>query len=228
MSTKKQSVMAYMEHVEAIAADAGERTGVRIVPVVVKASGRYERAEELIGLWAAAVALSLIWLFFRHADIGRHWPSLEAVWYGGVLPVLTTLAIGFGLGALLTTQMAYIRRWFVPRRQLDQNVRLRAAKALEDAHARYRDDRPAETLVLFVSLFEKAAVVLPGEAVAAQLPAEKLAAMQQQLSDGVKAGEVQEAISQSIRTAVSMLAPYFPPRQAKGHAIEPLQMAAAN
>ena len=65
------------KQVEQAVIDAEAKTSAEIVPVVATASGRYDRAEDIIGLWLATIAAVAVWLLFPRKAIesgswGRH------------------------------------------------------------------------------------------------------------------------------------------------------------
>ncbi len=50
------------KHIEKAVVEAEAKTSCEIVPVVATASGRYDRPEDMIGLWMAIFAAITVWL----------------------------------------------------------------------------------------------------------------------------------------------------------------------
>lgn len=141
-------------------ADTRQVTSVKIVPVIATSSGRYDRAEDMVGLWAAALGLALLWLFFSDAPVGDEWTAEGRVWKLGLLPVLTVVIGGFVAGAALATHLGWLRRLFVPRVRLEHTAEDRSRQVYADTCMRNRDSARTEVLVIYVSLYERYVVLL--------------------------------------------------------------------
>lgn len=207
-----------IEAINQAAARAADRTAARIVPVVAYRCGRYDRAEDLVGLWSAAIALTLILAFFLHVPFRQVLLSQGGVWRMGLLPVLATIAVGFGCGALLLTQIGRIRRLFIPRGQLRANVRSRA----QGVYDNLTSDRPGPRVVVFVSVYEQRACLLADPDMQAQLDTRKLEAMGRALGRSVKSGQLDVVLCQTVSALADMLSPICPPQPHASPRSEPL------
>ena len=78
--------------------DAEALTSAEIVPVVATSSGRYDRAEDVAGLWVGVISMAVAWFLLRAqggvaADWGTAWSRFE-------LPILLgCVVVGFIVGA---------------------------------------------------------------------------------------------------------------------------------
>ena len=54
--------------IEKAIADAEQATSGEIVPVVATRSGRYDRAEDLVGIILGLVVVSLVWVIFQNIE----------------------------------------------------------------------------------------------------------------------------------------------------------------
>ncbi|HAU38112.1 MAG TPA: hypothetical protein DCX07_10410 [Phycisphaerales bacterium] len=148
-----------MERVNQAVAQAEARTGARIVPVLATVSGRYEWAEDMVGLWAAAVGLALTWAFLLVAPVGREWANEGKVYTLGLLPILAVVVCGFVVGALLATQVSWLRRLFVSRRKFAESVRQSAQQIFQESTVYWANEPHNALIVLYVSLYEKHAEI---------------------------------------------------------------------
>ena len=85
------------KRIEEAVTDAELKTSAEIVPAVATASGRYDRAEDIVGLWVGTIAMAVIW-WVLDFDGGQ-----EAQWGSTLsrfeLPLLIAVVVlGFLLG----------------------------------------------------------------------------------------------------------------------------------
>ena len=101
--------------IEQAVVSAEAQTSCEIVPVVATASGRYDRAEDVVGLWLAAIAAAAVWLLMprRPAEIGA-WDAMPLI--VELLILVGAIAVAFLIGAVIGTRIGWLRRLFTPRR----------------------------------------------------------------------------------------------------------------
>lgn len=190
-------------------ADAEARTSAEIVPVVASASGRYDRAEDLVGLWFAALALSAVWLVaaLEHPEPGS-WGSVPMVleW----ILLLAALVGGFIAGVVAANRIGWLRRLCTPAAQMTDEVAARARQLFFDE--RIYHTKRSSGLLLYVSLYERQAVLLADEAVLAALDRTKLDELARELTDRIKRGGVVEGLLHAIREAADRLEGPLPRR----------------
>jgi putative membrane protein len=119
------------KQIEQAIVEAEAKTSCEIVPVVATASGRYDRAEDVIGLWLAVIAAVVVWLLFpRIADDTGSWSGTSVL--VGVLTMIAAVAVVFVAGAIIGSQVGWLRRLFIPRQQLLDEVAARTREVFFD------------------------------------------------------------------------------------------------
>lgn len=182
-------------------------TSAEIVPVVSTASGRYDRAEDLVGLWWGAllvVAVS-IWWPAEVAESGS-WGMHPAVWQ--MLKLVAALLAGFLLGASLGSRIAWLRRLFTPAQQMRDEVQLVARGVFFDN--RVHHTQSGGGLLIYVSLFEQVAVLLADRQVLEGLGQSALDELCDSLTLRLRANEPTEALCQTIQAAGEKLKTVLP------------------
>jgi len=188
--------------------EAERATSAEIMVVVASASGRYDRSEDMAGLWLGLAALTVAWLAFQR--IADDWgdPDLRL----GLLPIVLIVLGGFIAGAMIAAHVAWIRRFFTPRAEMEAEVNVRARQVFFDFRVRRTKDRGG--VLLFVSLFERIAVVLADDVAAEKLGAGAIEQLCNRLTEHLRGGaNVAQAMSETVRSAGEQLAPVLP-RQA--------------
>lgn len=152
-------------------AEAEAKTSAEIVPVVATASGRYDRAEDIVGVWCGTLLMLLVWWLYpwRQAELGSsgQWGGVPAGMEA--LALAAAVVIGFLIGAIVGTRIAWLRRLFVPKSQISDEVESAASVAFFDTRIHHTD--AATGILFYVSLFEHRAVVRADRAVEAKLGA---------------------------------------------------------
>ena len=176
-------------------ARAESQTSAEIVPVVASSSGRYDRAEDIVGLLTGLVLMAITWRFYpRHWYESGSWdgPSMSFELPALVLAVL----VGFLVGAPIASRIGWLRLLFTPRMQMREEVNARARQAFFDD--RVHHTKGATGLLIFVSLYERTAVILADEAITHHLGQGTLddlcASLVRKLYEGHAAGGLVETI----------------------------------
>lgn len=142
--------------IESAVSAAESKTCCEIVPVVATVSGRYDRAEDLVGLWCAIVGAVVVFLTFPgHTDAGS-WGGIP-MWGQVVLLAIVMLSC-FVTGTATAQKFDVLRRLFTPRQQMQDEVNLRARELFFDRRVHHTTG--ASGLLIYVSLYERMAVVL--------------------------------------------------------------------
>lgn len=143
--------------IEQAVAAAEAQTSCEIMPVVATSSGRYDRAEDTIGLWLATITAVVLWLALpRHAVEPGSWDGMPLIYE--LLLLIIGIVVAFALGAWAGSRVGWLRRLFTPRIQMEEEVARRAKEVFFDS--RVHHTAGATGLLLFVSLFEHMARVL--------------------------------------------------------------------
>lgn len=190
---------------EAVAA-AESKTSAEIVPVVAAVSGRYDRPEDIVGLWAAAVALALTWaLLPEHAGPGD-WGALPS-WAHLVLLVLSVV-IGFIVGAAVGAHVDWLRHLFTPTQQKRDEVVTRSRQVFFDSRVHHTAGRTG--ILIYVSLFERMAAVVADDAVVEKLGQSALDELREHLTAALRTTTLADAICDTIAAAAPRLAAVLP------------------
>jgi putative membrane protein len=192
--------------VEAAILEAEKLSSVEIACVVATESGRYDRAEGLVGILFGLVGLGLadnLWL-------GR---SGVGSWQGASPMAVLALGIvlGYAFGNVLASILHPVRRLLVPRQEMDEEVTRGAAAAF--TRLRVGTTAAGTGLLVYVSLFERQVVILLDQAVrqaAGQELADKLCA---KAVEGLKAGGGAEVLAELVQEASRTLAKSLPPTE---------------
>lgn len=184
------------QQVEQAVVDAESKTSCEIVPVLATSSGRYDRPEDVVGLWLTVITALCFWYFF---------PSMEgqAGDWGG-LPVFVELllaalamVIAFILGAIAGSRIGWLRRLFTPRPQMQDEVAARAREIFFDKRVHHTEGGTG--VLIYISLFEHIAVALADQAVIDKLGQPFLDQICEKLTAGLHTGKPADAICEVIR-----------------------------
>lgn len=187
--------------------NAESRTAAEIMPVVADASGRYDRAEDVVGIWTALTLLALTWWVTPSGmtEVGRWgtWPA----WLTLVF-LLAAVILGFIGGSLLGGRVTMLRRLFTPPQQMEEEVFARARQVFYDQ--RVHHTRGASGVLVYVSLYERTAALVGDQAVVDQLGNATLEELQDALTDGLRGRRAAEALIQAIKQVGDRLATVMP------------------
>ncbi|MEZ6127848.1 MAG: hypothetical protein R3C59_04140 [Planctomycetaceae bacterium] len=186
------------------AAESG--SSCEIVPVVVSASGRYDRAEDLVGLWCAMLSAVIVFVTFPGPGDTGHWGAIPM--WAQILLLMLIMAVSFVAGAVLADRLHNVRRLFTPRRHMDEEVNLKARQLFFDR--RVHHTAGASGILIFVSLYERMAVVLGDRSVVETLGDEFLKNLCDRLTNALHSQDVAMAICETIRHAAPALESSLP------------------
>ncbi len=192
--------------VESAVSAAESKTSCEIVPVVATASGRYDRAEDLVGLWCAMTGAVVAFLTFPgHNDHGT-WGGIPL--WGQVALLVLVMLVCFIVGAVMADRFRSLRRLFTPRSHMQQEVNLRARELFFDR--RVHHTAGASGLLIFVSLYERTAVVLGDHSVVEALGEQFPEELCQRLTASLRSQDVATAICDTIQHAATSLQTALP------------------
>lgn len=188
-------------------AEAESKTSCEIVPVVSSSSGRYDRAEDIVGLWLATITAAVMWTAFPREPVESGSWSAGSVSLG-VLTVVAGVVIAFLIGAVCGSRISWLRRLFAPKKQMQEEVAARARSVFFDN--RVHHTAGATGLLIYVSLFEHQAVVLGDQEVLDKLGQSFLDGLCGQLTEQLHNGHPTEALCTTIEKAGEQLATPLP------------------
>lgn len=184
------------KQVEQAVVDAEGKTSCEIVPVLATASGRYDRPEDVVGLWLTVITALGFWYYFpRVQGQAGDWGGLPVV----VELILAALAmvIAFILGAIAGSRIGWLRRLFTPRQQMQDEVAARAREIFFDKRVHHTEGGTG--ILIYISLFEHVAVALADQAVIDKLGQPFIDQICQKLTAGLHSGKAAETICEVIR-----------------------------
>lgn len=191
-------------------AEAG--TSAEIVPVVATISGRYDRAEDLIGLWVGVllmIAVSIVWPSpAGDLDTGSWGPNPAVI---QTVKLVVTMVVGFILGAIFGSRVSWLRRLFTPARQLADEVRLSARSVFFDQRVHHTERGGG--LLIYISLFEHTAVILADRRILEVIGQSAIDELCRSLTEALRRLSLAEALCQTIQSAGLRLSALMPRAQ---------------
>ena len=199
LATGKQVIDEAMARLE-------KKSAAEVICVVATESGRYDRAESLVGLVLGLVGLAA-------ADVG--WDSLnpQGGW-GGPAPLLWQAAgvvAGFVLGVLIASFFHPLRRLLVSTNEMDDEVRRASEAAFTRANVGSTSGRTG--VLVYVSLFEHRVVVLLDSGVREAMPADFAKTLVDRAVAGLKAGRRAEVLAELVDVVGEALAAKLPVKE---------------
>jgi len=200
------------ERINEAVREGESKTSAEIVPVVATASGRYDRAEDVFGLWMGLVAIVLVWVLFPAGGGAER----TGIWGGGspispwwkLVAMLAAAVIVFVVGAVVAAKVGWLRRLFTPGAQMEEEVFTRARQAFFDSQIHHTAG--ATGLLVYVSLYERRAAVLADASILEKVGQGALDAICAQLTSDVASEGVTPALCKAVRAAGEKLAPALP------------------
>ena len=191
--------------VSAAVVEAEKKTSAEIVPVVSTASDRYERAEDLIGLVTALVAVASTWTLFQPA--ASDWETSPELALR--LPiVLGVFLLGWMAGVFLAKVMPWLKRLAVSGTWMTSRVLFAAQQSFNALHA--HKTAGGTGVVIYVSLFEHRVCVWADRAVSAKIPETEWKEITEALVRSLREGKAREGLIEAIRRCGDDLAKHFP------------------
>ncbi|WP_417383030.1 TPM domain-containing protein [Gimesia sp.] len=195
-----QSAFSYLneeqqQQVEQAVVAAEKQTSCEIVPVIATSSGRYDRPEDVVGLWLTIVTALCLWYFFpRSSGQTGDWGGMPIVVELFLAAIM--LAIAFILGAIAGSRIGWLRRLFTPRVQMQDEVAARAREIFFDKRIHHTEGGTG--ILIYISLFEHMAVALADQSVIDKLGQSFLDQTCQKLTTGLHSGNPTATLCETI------------------------------
>jgi len=181
--------------VEQAVVEAEQRTACEIVPVLSTSSGRYDRPEDIVGLWFTVITALCLWYYFPKNTGQGDWSGFPV--QIELLFATLLLIIAFIMGAIAGSRISWLRRLFTPRQQMQDEVAARAREIFFDKRVHHTDGGTG--ILLYISLFEHMAVALADQAIIDKLGQSFVDQICQQLTQGLHSGNATAAICEVIK-----------------------------
>lgn len=191
--------------IEQTAVEAEARTAAEIVCVLATESGRYDRAESLVGLAGSLLALGVAHLLAAPpgAELGT-WtqahPSLGWLSF--------SVAVGFVVGSVLASYVHPLRALLTSSREMKEET-LRTARHVFVVE-RLASSRSRGGVLVYVSLFERRVAVLADKGVMDALGEPLVLELRDLALARLRDGRRKETFTDAIRLAAERLAPALP------------------
>jgi putative membrane protein len=194
-----------LKSVEQAVIDAEHKTSVEIVPVIATVSGRYDRAEDLAGLWLGTVLMVVLWIAWpikpvEPGDWGAGFPLNYVGW-------IAALIGGFVIGAILCARVPVLRRLMTSKKELAAEVQRRAREVFFDQRIHHTGG--ATGVLIYVSLFERTVVILADETATKALPEGEIARLCAALTKQL-GGTPAKGLAECVRALGDQLAGSLP------------------
>ncbi len=179
-------------------------TSAEIVCAIATESGRYDRAESLLGLTMAILFLAVADLLFG-SSTDQGWSSGQGMLLG---VQSAAVAVGFVLGSWLASTAHALRRPLVPARELAEEVARAADHVFALAAVGMTSGRTG--VLVYVSLFERRVVVLADRRTYDVLGAEGVDALRDIALERLRDGDVAGAFTATVEAAGERLKTRLP------------------
>ena len=193
--------------IDAAIAEVERKTPGEVVPVVAAASGRYDRAEDFAGLAFGLTAMIGTWILFQRETTPDDWNALPLA-----LPflwIVVVFIVMFIIGMVLATQLWFLRRLFTSSKHMRDEVAEKARQVFFDQRIHRTQSR--DGLLIYISLYEKLALLLADESVEQAIGEAGLNELRDQLIADLKRGNLAEALCAVIHEAGNKMADKMPP-----------------
>lgn len=186
---------------------AESQTSAEVVAAVASASGRYDRSEDIIGLWTGLFALGVAWMLLPHERPERgSWGETPPVFQLGAL--MLAVVVGFIVGAVVGSRVGWLRRLFTPRVEMREEVWSRAKQTFCDRRV-YRT-AGASGILIYVSLHERMAAVVADLAILDKLGQPALDEICRHLTDQLSRQNPTAAICSAVEVIGRQLSGCMP------------------
>jgi len=191
---------------EAVAA-AENQTAAEIVPAIAESSGRYDRAEDICGLWVGLTLMIAAWILLPTPmrEPGS-WGGPSVIWYP--ISLVASVIVGFIIGVVISHYVPALRRLFTPRSECEQEVGHRSRQVFFDRRVHHTQDQGG--ILLYVSLFEHQAAIIADQKVLELLTQETVNQVCSDFTTRLKTGSLTEAFVQTIEQVGQTLAEKLP------------------
>lgn len=187
--------------------DAESRTVAEIVPVIAESSGRYDRAEDICGLWLGLTAMTAVWILLPPPvrEPGS-WGGPSVLWYP--VSLITSVIVGFIVGVVISHHLPALRRLFTPSRECHQEVENRSRQVFFDHRVHHTAGQNG--VLLYVSLFEHRVAIVADQSVLDAITQPRVDQLCEDFTSRLKNGDLHQAFVDTIAELADLLAEKLP------------------
>jgi putative membrane protein len=188
-------------------AEAESRATAEFVVVVARRSGRYDRSEDVFGLVLGLGLLLAVAVLWPRESAHGSWDATLRLPFGLPLTALI-VAAGFVGGVVLATKLPALARPFRTRREMEAEVRRRAADCFADFRVR---DAGGTGVLIYVSLLERTVWITADDGVQKIADATLWKRVRDRVVGGLAHGSLADGLSEGLAEAAAGLATAMPP-----------------
>ena len=196
------------QHIADAVKAAETRTVGEIVPVLATASGRYDRAEDIVGLLTALIVLTAGWIYCPAMHTVADWSHGALPSVAGLLTALGCVVAGFIAGSGLATWIPALRLPFILPAEMREEVQRSARVAF--MQQRVRKTAASTGVLIYVSLFERQVVILPDHGISELHTPDVWQEVRDLLIDGLRRGDGAAGFQSAIAKCGDLLASSAP------------------
>jgi len=183
---------------------AEENTSGEIIPVIASASGRYDRAEDVFGLFFSLLCVAVGWVLFHNNTPTDGWSSFNF----DLIAILLTIFLSFVIGVLLTHLCPVLRLPFITKKEMEEEVERAAAAAFQ--HNRLRNTEDSTGILIYISLYEHQVKIVGDDGISAKLTHPDWQHICDAIINDFKESNYTNGIVEGINLSGKLLAEHFP------------------
>jgi len=192
--------------------DAESKTAAEIIPVAATSSGRYDRAEDIIGLVIGIIVMVNVLAFAPKYDGS----TAIASWSDSLLEqapfnlfLIALIIAGFAIGAAVANRIGWLKKLFTPSSEMKDEVINKASQIFYDQRVHHTSADSG--LLIFISFLEKRAVIFTDEKIEKGLGAETIESLCDKLTDSLRQKKSpSDSMIEIIEEAGTLLAELLP------------------
>lgn len=186
---------------------AEQLTDSEVVVVVKSRSGRYDRAEDMVGLILATVIFVTVWIMWQSISLDASWNG-EWAFHVSALNIILIFWFGIILGAVIATHFPYLCLPFIAKQQIREEVE----QAAQEAFYRYRLRSVSgdKSMLIFVSLYEHRVRILVGDEINKKVLESDWDSLCDELVTAIKNNEMAVGIESIVKRCSHILQQHFP------------------
>ncbi|GJM05152.1 MAG: hypothetical protein DHS20C09_11430 [marine bacterium B5-7] len=195
---------ADLDEIKQAIVKAEQNTSGEIIPVIASASGRYDRAEDIFGLFFSLLCVAIAWLLFCDNTPTDGWSSFNL----DLFTILLTIFLSFITGVLLTHLFPVLRSPFVTKQEMEEEVDRAAAAAFQ--HNRLRNTEDSTGILIYISLQEHQVRVIGDDGISTKLTHHDWQHICDAIIKDFKDKQYANGIIEGITLSGKLLAEHFP------------------
>ncbi|MFH0991497.1 MAG: hypothetical protein V1799_15930 [bacterium] len=192
--------------IEAAVAKAEEKTSAEIVPAIASSSGRYDRAEDLIGLLLGILFMTIIYFFLDFRTESFQWESSNPIFYYFLM--VCGLVGGYTFGIFLGSRIGGLGLLFTPKREMEAEVTAKSKQLFFDGRVHHTKEHVG--VLIYISLYERMVSIRADEAALKALGQNAIDQLCKEMILCLKKSSITDAFCETIASAGEKLGKVLP------------------